>query len=143
MTVNEETANGTLKMLSESENLSDITFLLAHENEIKPTPINGPIVAVSVKKCNIGDKLKKVIDSGEIVTTESRYADVTLSVDIYLPYSMGGVSGHKIFDRIATCLIFEKKANISEAYCGDSDYDKAAQAIVLRSTFTYRITVNN
>lgn len=141
MTINGDIATRAVEMLSEASSLSDVTFVMAYENEIKPTPLTKPICAVSVKKCEIGDYLKKTLDTGEIVTGISRPAETTLSIDIYMPYSMGGINAHELFDKIATYLLFEKKCNIIKATCADTDYDKACQAIVLRAQFTYYSTV--
>lgn len=137
MKINGDVAMMAVEMLKENEDFNDMTFLLAHENEIKPTPLTKPIVAVSVKGCKIGDRIKKVTDAGEITTTLSRPIDVTLSIDIYLPYSMGGINGHKIFDRIATYLIYEREVSVSTVTCGSTEYDKSTQAIVLRTAFVY------
>lgn len=137
MKINGDVAMMAVEMLKENEDFNDMTFLLAHENEIKPTPLTKPIVAVSVKGCKIGDRIKKVTDAGEIITTLSRPIDVTLSIDIYLPYSMGGINGHKIFDRIATYLIYEREVSVSTVTCGSTEYDKSTQAIVLRTAFVY------
>ena len=60
-------------------------------------------------------KLTETLDTGEITVTYKREMNTTLSADIYLPYSMGGSAGHKIFDRIATYLLFTKKHNISKS----------------------------
>ncbi|MCH5192269.1 MAG: hypothetical protein J1F23_08915 [Oscillospiraceae bacterium] len=120
----------------------DVSFVVAYENEIKPTPLTKPITALSIKKCEIGDLLTETLDTGEIITTSSRPVKTTVSIDIYMPYSMGGMEGHKLFDKISTFLLFTKKHNISKVICGDADYDKSCQAIVLRSTFVFDNTVS-
>ncbi len=142
MTVNSNIAQNTVTALSAETTLKDITFVVAYENEIKPTPLTKPIVAVSVKSCEIGDKLTNTLDNGEIVVSDSRKVATTVSVDIYLPYSMGGNEGHKIFDRIATFLIYKRGDSITKAVCYDADYDKNCQAIVVRTYFVYANTVS-
>ena len=52
---------------------------------------------------------------GEIIKIDSRAISLTLSTDVYLPYSKGGSEGHKIFDRIATYLLFDKKLDITKS----------------------------
>lgn len=115
---------------------------MAYENDIKPTPLTKPIAALSVKRCEIGDLLTETLDTGEIKITNSRPVETTISIDIYMPYSKGGNEGHKLFDKIATFLLFTKKHNISKVICGNADYDKNCQAIVLRSTFVFDNTVS-
>lgn len=141
------TANGNLvgtlvTELAANSQLKDIVFVEAYENDIKPTPLTKPIAALSVKRCEIGDLLTVTLDTGEIRTTNSRPVETTVSIDIYMPYSMGGSEGHRLFDKIATFLLFTKKHDISKVVCGNADYDKNCQAIVLRSTFVFDNTVS-
>lgn len=121
---------------------ADLTLVIAYENDIKPTPINKPIVAFSAKGCEIGPKLTNTLDNGEIVTTTNRDLKATISMDIYLPYSMGGIAGHKLFERLATYLLFEKNYDIIKVVCGEADYDSSCQAIVLKSQFVLHEVVN-
>lgn len=143
MIINGTMAEGVVTNLSANTDFDDLTFVEAYENEIKPTPISKPIVAVSVKGCEIGEKLTETLDTGEITKTENREMLTTLSVDIYLPYSMGGSAGHKIFDRIATYFLFVKDLDTAKAVCGNTDYDKSCEAIVLRSYFVFRHTISS
>lgn len=142
MTINGTLAETIVSALSGDSQFSDITFVVAYENEIKPTPILKPIVAVSVKGCDIGTKLTETLDTGEITETEKREMNTTLSTDIYLPYSMGGSEGHKLFDRIATCFLFTKKYNIVKSVCYEADYDSNCEAIILRTYFVFKNTVS-
>lgn len=143
MIINGSMAEGVVTTLSTNTDFEDITFVEAYENEIKPTPISKPIVAISVKGCEIGERLTETLDTGEITETESREMLTTLSVDIYLPYSMGGSAGHKIFDRIATYFLFVKDLDTAKAVCGNTEYDKSCEAIVLRSYFVFKHTISS
>ena len=142
MTTNGTLAEAMVSSLSTDTQFSDITFVVAYENEIKPTPVNKPIVAISGKSCEIGDKLQETLETGEIKTTNKREMKTTLSADIYLPYSQGGSAGHKIFDRIATYLLFTKKHNISKSVCYNTDYDSDCEAIILRTHFIFNNTIS-
>ena len=142
MTINGALAETLVSALSTDVGFSDITFVVAYENEIKPTPLNKPIVAISVKGCEIGEKLTETLENGEITVTNKRDMKTTLSADIYLPYSMGGSNGHKIFDRIATYLLFTKKHNISKSVCYNTDYDSNCEAIILRTHFVFNNTIS-
>ena len=142
MTTNGTLAETMVSSLSTDTQFSDITFVVAYENEIKPTPVSKPIVAFSVKACEIGDKLQETLETGEIKTTNKREMKTTLSADIYLPYSQGGSAGHKIFDRIATYLLFTKKHNISKSVCYNTDYDSDCEAIILRTHFIFNNTIS-
>lgn len=142
MTINGTLAETLVSSLSGDTGFSDITFVVAYENEIKPTPINKPIVAVSVKGCEIGAKLTETLDTGEITETDNREMNTTVSADVYLPYSMGGSAGHKIFDRIATYFLFTKSYDISKSVCYEADYDNNCEAIILRTYFVFNNTVS-
>ncbi len=142
MIINGNMADGVVTTLSANTDFDDLTFVVAYENEIKPTPVSKPIVAVSVKGCEIGDRLTETLDTGEITETESRDMLTTLSVDIYLPYSMGGSAGHKIFDRIATYFLFVKDLDTAKAVCGNTDYDQSCEAIILRTYFVFKHTIS-
>ena len=142
MTTNGTLAEAMVSSLSTDTQFCDNTFVVAYENEIKPTPVNKPIVAISVKACEIGDKLQETLETGEIKTTNKREMKTTLSADIYLPYSQGGSAGHKIFDRIATYLLFTKKHNISKSVCYNTDYDSDCEAIILRTHFIFNNTIS-
>jgi hypothetical protein len=137
MTVNANFVNFIYNDLKSNTSFSDLTFVIAHENDIKPTPLEKPIIALSPKGCVISDKLTQVSDTGEITVTKKREVKSTISVDIYLPYSMGGIEGHRIFDRIATNLLFTQNLAISGATCSEADYDTSCQAIVLKSSFIF------
>lgn len=142
MTINGTLAETIVSALSTDTQFTDITFVVAYENEIKPTPVLKPIAAVSVKGCEIGEKMKKTLDTGEIIETDSRKMNTTVSVDIYLPYSMGGSAGHRIFDRIATYFLFTKNYNIIKSVCYNTDYDSNCEALILRTNFVFNNTVS-
>lgn len=143
MTINGNMTDGLVRTLSATSEFSDLTFVVAYENGIKPTPISKPIVAVSVKGCEIGERLTETLDTGEITEIAAREMHTTLSVDIYLPYSMGGSAGHKIFDRIATYFLFGKDFDIIKSVCHETEYDKSCEAIVLRTYFVFKHTISS
>lgn len=136
MEISGNAAQEMVNRLSKDDQFSDLIFVVAYENEIKPTPLDKPIVAVSVKSCEISDKNNTTLETGEIVDIDTRKIILTLSVDIYLPYSKGGSEGHKIFDRIALFLLYTEKLPITKALCYEADYDAACQAIIIRTNFT-------
>ncbi len=141
MTINGTLAETVKKALAGDATFKDVTFVIAYETPIKPTPISKPIVAIYAKDCKIGEQLKESLDSGEVVTTNKREVYTTICTDIYLPYSMGGNAGHKLYDRIATFLLYTKKYSITESTCAKSIYDSNCEAIFLHAQFTFKNTV--
>ena len=134
--------NGTmmesvLLQISGESQFADLNFVVAYENDIKPVPINEPIIAFSTKGCQIGPQLTTTLDNGKIEATNEREIETTISMDIYMPYSMGGNEAHKIFDRLATFLLFKKNFSITKSGCYESEYDKSCQAIILKSYFVF------
>lgn len=142
MTTSGNIADNIVSSLSSNAIFDDVTFVVAYENEIKPTPVEKPIVAVSVKKCEIGDRLTETLETGEITTTTKRNVNVSVSGDIYLPYSMGGSAGHKLFDRLATFFLFTSNYNVTKVSCSEADYDSNCEAIILRTQFVFNETVS-
>lgn len=141
--LNKITPASIVSTLTKSGKFNDLLIVEAYENEIKPTPITEPIAALSAKGCKIGECMTSTLSNGEIVKTLSRPVETQISVDIYLPYSMGGSEGHKIFDRIAEHLMYVEKQSVSAASCGASDYNKSCQAIILRGVLTYNTVTAN
>ena len=131
MTINGTLAESIVSSFSSQQQFNDILFVVAYENDIKPTPINKPIVAISVRNCEIGELLTQTLETGEIIETNNRNMETILSTDIYLPYSMGGSTGHKIFDRIATYFLSTKKSTVKRITCDEASYDSSCEAIVL------------
>ena len=128
----------------ESDSFSDVRFVLAYQNNIKPTPVTKPIVAVSVKDCQVSERLKETLETGEEMWTNLRNVDTTVSMDVFLPYSSNGIEAVKIYDRIASILLFQlTKYNTLGSTCGPAEYDTSCQAIVVRTTFKIRHTVDS
>lgn len=143
MTNNGSTIDSVLLTVSAEERFADLTLVTAYENDIKPVPVSEPIVAFSTKGCVIGPQLTTTLDSGKIVATSDREVDTTISVDIYMPYSMGGSAAHKVYDRLASFLLYESGYNIIKSVCYETEYDKSCQAIVLKSTFVFHDVVSS
>ena len=76
MTLNGTLAETIVSALSTDTQFSDITFVVAYENEIKPTPIEKPIVAISVKQCEIGEKLQETLETGEITAIINEFLSI-------------------------------------------------------------------
>lgn len=104
----------------------------------KNVPLKVPTIAVSIKKCEISERL--VNEDG----TVSSKRDVLSSVgtDIYLPLTINGSTAFSIFDKIATLLVFSKKYNIVEATFDNLRYDSKSQAIILPAQFIFKHTVS-
>ena len=128
--------NRVASVLSEMEKTNDFKVVLGFVNDIKPVPVTKPIVAVSLKSCDIGKRKFMVDDSGVEQETFWRDVSTVVSVDIYLPYAYRQSLGMQIFDEIVHCLFNHEWFEISEATCEEAHYDVASQTILIRSSFT-------
>ena len=130
------TVNRVESVIEDIKKLNDYKVVLGYVNSIKPVPITKPIVAVSLKKCNIGKRKTKVDESGEEIEIASRDVSTVVSVDIYFPYASKQSLGIMIFDEISHCLFNHEWFNVLEASAEEAHYDVATQTILIRSQFT-------
>lgn len=142
MTSNTNLADQTVAALKSSNLFKDCKVIKAFTNKSKPTPITTPLIAVSVKGCEISSRITEKNSSGNTVETKKRTVLSTVGTDIYLPYSTSGSVAHTIFDKIATYLIFTKAYSITESSFSELSYDSSCQAIVLHGTFIFKNTVS-
>ena len=127
--------NRVATAIKEMKNANDFKVILGYVNDIKPVPVTKPIVAVSLKECDIGKRKIVINDLGEEQETLQRDVSTNVSVDIYLPYAYKQSLGIQIFDEITHCLFNHELLNISEASCEEAHYDVASQTILIRSSF--------
>lgn len=135
MTINKYLPKTIVNELKVSTKLNDVIYMVAFENDTKPTPITKPIIVVSVKNCDIGPRITETLDTGESVETTKREVKTTLSTDIYLPCAANGNLGPTLFDRIATYLIFTKAHNIISAQCDEAYYDNDCESVIYKAHF--------
>lgn len=132
-----------VSFLNSQSNLKDIIFTVAYENDIKPTPLQKPIVAISVEKSSIGARKTVVADDGLSTLTNDRDAAVKIKVGFYVPYSKGANGCYELFDKVMTALLFTYDKNISQAECYDVSYVRDTGGLVLESYFTVTKVVNS
>lgn len=131
MTVTGSLPHLILHELAKEESFNDISFVSGFENITKPTPLTTPIVALSIKKCEISEAKENA--SRDLITT--------LSADIYISHLKKGYTAHQIFDRLASFLLFTKKFTVINAECEGIRYDTATQAITVHSYFVFTSNV--
>lgn len=129
--------------LSSQSGLSNITFTVAYENDIKPTPLKKPIVAISIEKSSIGARKTVVADNGLSSLTNDRDVNVKIKIGFYVPYSLGAYGCYELFDKVMTALLFTYDKKITSAECADVSYVRDTGGLVLDSYFTVIKTVNS
>ena len=137
-------ASGHLQQLvrdfTADEAFSDITFTLAYENDIKPYPVDKPIVAFTTDKTTIGEQLTIYNQDGSQVLSKNRIADTVIKASIFVPYESGALTCFEIFDRVFTKLLFSSSMKIVSSHCYNSSYVRDCGALVLTADFTIRST---
>ena len=133
-------ASGYLETLvsdfTQDPTLADIDFKIAYENKICTTPVQKPIVAFTTDSLKIGDQLVKYNPDGSQIISKARIVDTIVKVAIFVPYASGAVKCFEVFDKVFTKLLFTSPLKITAANCYDSNYDKAAGALVFNADFT-------
>lgn len=129
--------------LNSQNNLSDIIFTVAYENDIKPTPLEKPIVAISIERSSIGARKTIIADDGLSSLTNDRDAAVKIKVGFYVPYSKGANGCYELFDKVMTTLLFTYDKTISAAECANVSYVRDTGGLVLESYFTVTKVVNS
>lgn len=143
MTVAGKFAESICNTVKNSSDFPDVVIAMQYNNQKLPVPFTEFAVAVSVKECEIGDRIVNILSDGTTVETTSRKVLTTLAFDIYYPYICGGNISAEIFDRLATFLIYKKGYKIVKAGCSEAVYDKQTQSILRHSYFTFETIISS
>ncbi len=135
MAITSEICDTLVQEFELSAKLQDVDFVKAYEIDIKPVPVNKPIVALSIKKCKVGDKVIETQADGKETVTNKRTVLTTVSVNIYTPYSLGTAKSSKIFDQLVKEVLFHHDSSFCEAICYETNYERTSQALVTKTDF--------
>jgi hypothetical protein len=138
MTLNTNLVENAITTLIESGLFEDCKIVKAFNEGLKEVPLTRPIIAVSLKDCNISERL----ETEEGIITKKRDVLSSLGTDIYLPLTVDSTIAFSIFDKIATLLIFTKAYSINEASFDSLRYDSNSQALILPANFVFKNTVS-
>lgn len=123
-------AHQLISEMSESVNFKNVTFTSDYEYGAKPTPITSPIISVTVKGCEIGEKDE----------TNNRTVNLTIGADIYVPFNSNYKYVYSFFENIVNFLMSSNPHPITKVTCGDVTYDKSCEALVIKSSFVFTTT---
>ena len=126
------------EQLRGDERFNNITLVDAYQYNIKPTPILKTIAAFSVKKCVLGDYIVEISDTGEETVTDNREALVTISVNLYVPYSFGSGIAPNVFESMIDCVTATFGNRLVSATCSETNYVRESQALVTKTEFVLR-----
>lgn len=91
----------------------------------KPTALNKPVIAVGLKEISVDDH-----SIGQSVKT----GNISISADIFIPYSCGGCSAEAIICEICKSAI---GFGISAIRVSECAVDSDAQCFAVKSVFTF------
>ncbi len=126
----------TLKINSFFENMD---LVVAYENEIKPYPVERPIIAFSVDKQTIGERLIVVGTDGSETLSKTRTVELTLKINFFVPYGSGGQEAFRIADFLHTELLFNTNLDFVASRYNDCNYVRECGALVLETFITLRM----
>lgn len=122
------------------------SVVVAYENDIKPYPVEKPILAFSVDKVDIGAPIVQIAEDGEQTVTRDRPVDGIVRLSIFVPYAEGPERCQALFKTFADNLLFHisiQNATVSGLRAYACDYVRDCGALVLDADFTLSYTLTS
>lgn len=127
-----------IKVLKNAPGLEDKNMIVAYENNIKPYPVNEPIIALSYKKITLGDRIVKIQPDGAQVVTKQRPVDIVVRISFFVPYASGPAACFRLFDLVSEAILFISTGSVPATNCYSCQYVRDCGALVLHADFTMR-----
>ncbi len=111
--------------------LRGITFMTEFPPRAKAVPLRNSIVSVGISQVIIKDHFN---DTEEPVPEDDEYcrtADITISLGIHVPASLGGSTCHEVFTKVVNHLTFDSDFNITNSVCGRITSDRNTESLVM------------
>lgn len=133
MAVFDEIIDEIINTLSSDTQLSDITFIESFKSYKRPNPLKGNLVTIGIKKVELKDKAFGkyfgVVKGNDFF---GKNAEITITLNIYVPKSKDGVTTAEIFSKICSTLMNDNfQEQILSIECGDIDFNKGSDAFAL------------
>lgn len=126
------------------QSLDGSTIVLAYDSGTNPEPVENGVVSVGIKKLSISATNEATISGGEVIPTTDRNFTVELSIKFFVPYIGGSTVGYNLFDKVYTALLFSYPGNkVTVATCGEAEYQRETEAIVIESVVTLTGTTSS
>lgn len=114
-------------------------LVAAYESDIKPYPVEHPIIALAVDSQTVGERLVDIAADGTQTRSKRREVEVVYKVSIFVPYENGAQSAYRIADYLHGYLLFRTELSIVGSKYADCNYVRDCGALVLHTTFTQRV----
>lgn len=118
---------------SDMTDFSGCTFCTQFPAQSKITPIENPVIVFGTKSMKV---LENTTDETGAVITDSRIAELTFSVGIHVPRTVGGQRCNRLLDEITDMLIFNTPLSVSEIKSSETEYLRNTDSLYLSATFT-------
>ena len=106
------------------------------------TPLKETMYSLGINKTSVGPRIQTTDANGNITVTRNRSVSITLGINVYAPHSMGGEACAVGFDRWIDFVVRTLQINVSDAGCGEVEYDQSIGTNVLKGYFTFERTVS-
>lgn len=108
------------------------------------TPLKQTMFSLGIKQIEVGPRIETADSSGNVTVTKNRQVKIRFALNVYAPKSMGGEACSQGFDRWLDMVVRMLHMDISDAGCGEVEYESSIGTNVLKGYFTYtRITSEN
>lgn len=115
-----------LQVLRSSDALQGVDFCRAYPNQMKPSRLERPVVAVCLAETD---------SAGDAVGENSQAGQVALRFDLYAPPAQGTRCLQQILSGVCSTLLDHRVCAVS---AGAPGADKYTGCLHLRTTLTYR-----
>lgn len=134
-----------ISALRSDTQLNDIKFIDSFKSYKRPNPLQYNLVTVGIKKVELKDrafgKYLGVINGNEFF---GKGAEISITLNIYVPKNKDGATTAEIFSRICNTLISDNlEEQILSIECGDIDFNKSYDAFVLDCLLKLKVVIGS
>ena len=110
----------------------------AYENDIKPYPVEKPIIALAMDKLTVGERLITINEDGSETLSKKRIGESVIKVTFFVPYENGPADCYRWADYLYSYFLFRTELDITGCRFNDCNYVRECGALVLETDFTLR-----
>lgn len=114
----------------------------AYENDIKPYPVEKPIIALAMDKHTVGERLITINEDGSETLSKKRIGESVIKVTFFVPYENGPADCYRWADYLYSYFLFRTELDITGCRFNDCNYVRECGALVLETDFTLRQKVS-
>ncbi|MGN0519760.1 MAG: hypothetical protein ACI4LB_03385 [Candidatus Fimenecus sp.] len=116
----------------------NVVITTAYENDIKPYPVEKPIIALAMDKHSVGERLITVNEDGSETLSKNRISESVIKVTFFVPYENGPADCYRWADYLYSYFLFQTDLDITGCRFNDCNYVRECGALVLETDFTLR-----